>query len=92
MMPARSPITGTRLLVRGFDKHTKERHLRSLFAKYGPVTNVKIRQSSWRNKYGYSGAVEMLNDWKAEIAIVNLNGAYWRGRTIWVRPENRRGD
>ena len=79
-----------RLLVRGFDKNTRERHLRELFSKYGRVVTAKIRKSSWRNKYGYSGAVEM--EGGEEFAIYHLNGASWRGRTIWVREENRRSD
>jgi hypothetical protein len=76
-----------RLLVRGFDSKTRERHLRELFSKYGPLGEVKIRKSSWRNKYGYSGSVEV-HAWRAEFAIYHLNGTTWRGRRIWVRYEN----
>lgn len=88
--PTKWKSTKTRLLVRGFDESTRERHLRELFSRYGRVVDAKIRKSSWRNKYGYSGSVEMVGD--ADIAIYHLNGSWWRGGTIWVRKENRHND
>jgi RNA recognition motif-containing protein len=76
-----------KLYVGGFDKNTTEEDLRTLFAKYGEVGNVKIwiaREFGKRRGFAF---VELKQNW--EIATYELDGKCWHGLPleVWLARE-----
>jgi RNA recognition motif-containing protein len=75
----------TRIFVGNFDESVDENDLESLFLLYGPVKKTSVRWDPRTRKSQGFGFVEMEHEEKAEIAVKNVNGQWWRGRQLEVR-------
>jgi RNA recognition motif-containing protein len=81
-----------KLYIGGFDKNATEKDLRTLFAKYGKVGNVKVWiDREFGKRRGFAWVEIEGSDWNAERAIIDLDGKRWHGLLLEVRPARKQG-
>jgi RNA recognition motif-containing protein len=85
-LPA-SPIQGTEYFVRIFvanlPHHVQEHDLRDCFQQYGEVAAANVCRDTRGESRGF-GFVDLRDDGDALLAIAELNGADWSGKSIHV--------
>jgi len=61
--------------------------LQSIFSRYGRVTGIEVVRDRQRSRHARSyGLVEMPRGTEATDAVTQLNGQYFRGMFLRVRP------
>ena len=67
--------------------------LRSIFSRYGRVTGIELVRDRRRTRRARSyGLIEMPGRAEARSAVDELNGQYFRGMFLRVRPARLAGD
>jgi RNA recognition motif-containing protein len=61
--------------------------LRSIFSRYGRVSGIEVVRDRKSSRYSRSyGLIEMPRRVEATSAVAELNGQYFRGSFLRVRP------
>lgn len=61
--------------------------LQSIFSRYGRVTGIEVVRDRVRSRHARSyGLIEMPRGAEATDAVAQLNGQYFRGMFLRVRP------
>ena len=82
-----------KLYVGGLAYAVTSSELEELFAAFGAVTSAEVIMDRATNRSKGFGFVEMANDAEAQVAITELNGKDFMGRSITVneaRPMEKR--
>lgn len=73
-----------RVIVRNLGFDLREKHLKTLFSKFGEIINVNVPLNSTDNRSRGFGFVEFSNKDQALQAIKSLNGEKFKGRKITI--------
>ena len=80
----RAPKTG-RVIVRNLGFDIGQKHLQSMFSKFGEIVEINIPSKTGNEKLNRGfGFIEYTSKEHAEKAITELNNSQWKGRTITV--------
>jgi len=78
-----------RVFVANLPRDAREDELRACFEQYGEVADARLCRDGRGESRGF-GFVDM-QDGDALLAIAELNGRDWAGRSIHVAPARPRG-
>ena len=77
----------TKIYVGNLPIDAEAETLQSIFSRYGRVTGIKVVRDRQRSRHARSyGLIEMPRGAEATDAVAHLNGQYFRGMFLRVRP------